>query len=57
MKMAAWLRWRARASHDGKQKPGARARLRAECLKSLIHDSTVFTRHLVIHPEGFRPAA
>ena len=28
-------------------KPGVRARLRAECLKSLIHDSTAFTCHLV----------
>jgi hypothetical protein len=42
-------------------KPGVRARLRAECLKSRIHVSTAFTCHLVdssvIQRGRLRPAA
>ena len=38
-------------------KAGVRARLRAECLKSLIHDSTVFTATSLIHRGALRPAA
>src|SRR4051812_32671050 len=39
----------ARVATTVSVKPGVRRRLRAECLKSLTHAPTAFTRHLVGH--------